>query len=66
MLCFDKLTGEHNNKKTLLKFLVLWEYIFKDGRAFLAVSAHQNHIGSSEPDSPVHLKQVNLNTSGTI
>ena len=28
MLCFDKLTGECNNKTILLKFLVLWKYIF--------------------------------------
>ena len=27
MLCFDKLTCEHNNKNHL-KFFVLWEYIF--------------------------------------
>ena len=27
MLCFDKLT-EHNDEK-LLKFFVLWDYIFK-------------------------------------
>ena len=29
MLSFGKLTGEYNNKKTLFKFFVLWEYIFK-------------------------------------
>ena len=29
MLCFIKLTGEHNTKKILLKIYVLWEYIFK-------------------------------------
>ena len=28
MLCFHKLTGEHNNKKHL-NFFVSWEYIFK-------------------------------------
>ena len=28
MLCFDKLTGKHNNKKHL-KFFVLREYIFE-------------------------------------
>ena len=27
---FDKLTGEYNNNKTLLKFFVLWEYTFKE------------------------------------
>ena len=31
MLCFNKLTGEYNNKKILLKIFVLWEYIFKQG-----------------------------------
>ena len=29
MLCFNKLTGEHNAKKILDKIFVLWEYIFK-------------------------------------
>ena len=28
MLCFNKLTGEYNAKKILLKIFVLWEYIF--------------------------------------
>ena len=28
MLCFNKLTGEHNTKKILQKIFVLWEYIF--------------------------------------
>ena len=27
MLCFDKLTGEHNKKH--LKFFIFWEYILK-------------------------------------
>ena len=30
MLCFNKLTGEYNTKKILLKIFVLWEYIFKE------------------------------------
>ena len=29
MLCFIKLTGEHNAKKYFKKIFVLWEYIFK-------------------------------------
>ena len=29
MLCFNKLTGEHNAKKIPKKIFVLWEYIFK-------------------------------------
>ena len=28
MLCFDKLTGEHNSKN-IFKYFILWEYIFK-------------------------------------
>ena len=32
MLCFDKLTGKHNNEKKTLKFFFLWEYIFKPVR----------------------------------
>ena len=28
MLCFNKLTGEHNAKKIQFKNFVLWEYIF--------------------------------------
>ena len=32
MLCFNKLTGEHNTKKILSKMFVLWEYIFKAHR----------------------------------
>ena len=35
MSCFDKLTGEHNNKNTLLKFFVLLEYTFN--RCLLAI-----------------------------
>ena len=26
--CFAKIAGEHNNKKTII-FFILWEYIFK-------------------------------------
>ena len=33
MLYFDKLTGEHNNKKTLLHFCVSWEHIFKTNKS---------------------------------
>ena len=30
MLCFDKLTGVDNNRKTFLKYFVLWECIFTE------------------------------------
>ena len=28
MLCSDKLTGQHNIEKILLKIFIFWEYIF--------------------------------------
>ena len=38
MLCFDKLIGEDNNRKTLLKLFVLWEYIFKEAHAHFEIT----------------------------
>ena len=29
ILCFKKLTGEHNTEKILEKNFILWEYTFK-------------------------------------
>ena len=45
MLCFNKLTIEHNNKKSLLKFFASWEHIFKllfnNCRLYLLSGAHR-------------------------
>ena len=35
MLCFNKLTGEHNTKKILLQIFLLWEYIFNDNEVLI-------------------------------
>ena len=51
MLCFDKLTGEHNNKKELGKFLVLLKYVFNQFNVNFSkrILAYENNY----PSKPV-------------
>ena len=44
MLRFNKLTGEHNAKKRLLKSFVLWEYIFKTKNNYKYIKVNQTAI----------------------